>query len=246
MNINNRGMNSKVIYTVLLSLLILCPVSGLRGQTDVGMSARPLSEAAGSVSSPQIDLQHSLSGSKAVLTGTPMKFAIKTNLLYGGLALAPNLGLEAGLGRRSTLALGAGYNGWNLNGSAEDNRKLAHWLVQGEYRHWFCERFNGHFIGGHLLYTKYNISEHEMPLMFGKGSKEYRYDGWMAGVGFSYGYGLMLNRKWNIEFTIGVGYGYMRYDRYDCPHCGESAGVGRQRNYFGPTSAGITLVYLIK
>ena len=40
--------------------------------------------------------------------------AIKTNLLYGGYTYTPNLSLEIGLGKRSTLDLGGGYNPWNL------------------------------------------------------------------------------------------------------------------------------------
>lgn len=36
--------------------------------------------------------------------------AIKTNLLYGGYTYTPNLSLEIGLGKRSTLDLGGGYN----------------------------------------------------------------------------------------------------------------------------------------
>ena len=43
--------------------------------------------------------------------------AIKTNLLYGGYTYTPNLSLEIGLGKRSTLDLGGGYNPWNLDGT---------------------------------------------------------------------------------------------------------------------------------
>ena len=50
--------------------------------------------------------------------------AIKTNLLYGGYTYTPNLSLEIGLGKRSTLDLGGGYNPWNLDGTAENNKKL--------------------------------------------------------------------------------------------------------------------------
>ena len=38
--------------------------------------------------------------------------AIKTNLLYGAYTYTPNLSLEVGLGKRSTLDLGGGYNPW--------------------------------------------------------------------------------------------------------------------------------------
>lgn len=38
---------------------------------------------------------------------------IKTNLLYGGVAFTPNLGVEIGLGKQTTLDIVAGYNPWN-------------------------------------------------------------------------------------------------------------------------------------
>ncbi|MEG1935625.1 MAG: DUF3575 domain-containing protein, partial [Rikenellaceae bacterium] len=42
--------------------------------------------------------------------------AIKTNLLYGAAAYTPNLGLEIGLGRKTTLDISGGYNPWNRDG----------------------------------------------------------------------------------------------------------------------------------
>jgi len=178
----------------------------------------------------------------------PMSLGIKTNLLYGGLALAPNLSVEIGLARNKTLDVGGGYNGWNLNGSpgAGGNRKLAHWIGQAEYRYWLCERFNGHFFGVHALGSMYNISDHELPLLFGKGSGDRRYKGYMIGAGVSYGYDFMLGKRWNLEMNIGLGYGYMRYDQFECDHCGSLLKTNVQRNYFGPTKGGISLVYLIK
>ena len=49
---------------------------------------------------------------------------VKTNLLYGGLTLTPNISVEIGVGEQSTLELGGGYNPWNLNGRTTDNKKL--------------------------------------------------------------------------------------------------------------------------
>lgn len=80
---------------------------------------------------------------------------IKTNLLYGGYALTPNLGVEVGLGRRTTLDLSGGYNWFNLNGKDSNNNKTVHWMVQPEFRYFLCEKFNGHFFGVHALYSQY-------------------------------------------------------------------------------------------
>lgn len=177
----------------------------------------------------------------------PMRFALKTNLLYTAVSLTPNLAFEAGLGPKSTIDVGAGYNWWKMDGTDASNRKLGHWIIQPEYRWWLCERFNGHYFGAHVFGGMFNISEHKAPLLFGeKNSADYRYDGWFAGVGASYGYQLPLARSWNLEFNLGVGYALMRYDRYEHERCGELIQPGVKRNYFGPTKLGITLTYLIK
>lgn len=172
------------------------------------------------------------------------KVGIKTNLLYGAGTFTPNLGVEIGLGKRTTLDLSGGYNWFNLNGTANNNKKLVHWIVQPEFRYFLCERFNGHFFGVHGLYSQYNIGRHELPMLFGKGSKDYRFEGDAFGAGLSYGYQLMLGRSWNLEFNIGVGYMNLRYDKYDCPKCGSKVGT-ESRHYFGPTKAGISLIYII-
>lgn len=72
--------------------------------------------------------------------------AVKTNLLYDATTTF-NLGAEIGLSPRWTLDLSANYNPFSFS----DNKKWKHWMAQPEARYWFCERFNGHFMGLHLL-----------------------------------------------------------------------------------------------
>lgn len=172
------------------------------------------------------------------------KVAVKTNLLYGAYTSTPNLGVEVGLSPRTTLDLGGGYN-WFVSNSSENNKKLVHWLASAEYRYWLCERFSGHFFGVHVLGTQYNIAGHNLPLLFGKDSKSHRYEGWGAGAGISYGYHFFLGNRWSLEATVGVGYVRMHYDKFKCAVCGTKVGT-ENRNYFGPTKAGFTLVFLIK
>lgn len=166
-------------------------------------------------------------------------------MLYGIGTFTPNLGLEVGLGERTTLDISAGYNWFNLNGTPNDNKKLIHWMVQPELRYWLCQKFNGHFFGLHALGSQYNISQHDLPFIFGKDSEKYRYEGWAVGAGLSYGYQFILGKRWNLEMNIGVGYARLRYDQYECKTCGDKVGSS-SKNYFGPTKAGISLIYIIK
>lgn len=182
-----------------------------------------------------------LSGYTSSLRSLP-HMGIKTNLLYGFGTLTPNLALELGLGKHTSLELGGSYNPWKLKGSLESNRKLVHMLLRSEFRYWFCERFNGHFLGAHALFGRYNIGSYNVPSLF---EKKYRYDGIAYGGGISYGYDLMLGKRWNLEFVAGVGVMQLEYDRYDCAACDRNP-KRESKTYFGPTNAAINIVFLIK
>lgn len=85
---------------------------------------------------------------------------------------------------------------------------------------------------------------HSIPFQ-GKETADHRYQGWATGLGISYGYSWILGKRWNIEATIGFGYAYSNYDKYDCATCGRFKG-SQDKHYFGPTKAGISLIYIIK
>ncbi|MGL5787601.1 MAG: DUF3575 domain-containing protein [Bacteroidales bacterium] len=184
-----------------------------------------------------------------LLTSLPevysQQYAIKTNLLYDFAAFTPNLGFEVGLSEKSTIDLNAGYNPWNLNTGRNGNKKLVHWIAEAEYKYWFCRRFAGHYISAKALGGKYNISKYNLPLLFGKDSKQYRFQGFAAGGGINYGYQFYLGKRWNLETSIGFGYIRLNYDKYNCAECGVIVGK-EKRNYVGPTEAAVSLIYLIK
>lgn len=167
--------------------------------------------------------------------------AAKTNLLYWATS-TPNLGLELGLGKQTTLELMGGYNPWTFN--KDTNKKIKHWMVMPEFRYWLCERFNGHFFGVHSGYAYYNVSGVRIPFM-SKSTKYHRYQGWATGAGLSYGYSWLIGKRLNIEASIGLGYIYTDYDRYECTTCGDYKG-SNDKHYFGPTKAAVSLIYIIK
>ena len=168
--------------------------------------------------------------------------AVKTNLLYGAAALTPNLAGEVGLGLKTTLEIGGSWNRFNRTGTLDDNKKLNHWIIRPEFRYWFCERFNGHFLGLHTFYSQYNISQYDIPMLF---EKEYRYEGSAFGGGITYGYHLPLSKQWGLEFHAGVGVAQLKYKRFDCTLCSDIIDEPT-KTYFGPTRGGINLVFMIK
>jgi len=149
------------------------------------------------------------------------------------------MAMEFGLSRKWTLDVAAVYNPWYF-GNQSVNR---FWLVQPEARYWFCNRFEKHFIGVHGIYGQFNIGNIKLPLIHT--FDEHRYDGWGAGGGISYGYHLPMGKRWAWEFTVGLGYLYLKYDKYRCYDCDEHI-RSKGRHYLGPTKAGISLILMLK
>lgn len=171
------------------------------------------------------------------------KAGIKMNLLYGIVTKTPNLGIELSLNEKNTIDLWSGYNPWNHDGKKNDNKKIVHWIVQPEWKYWFCSSFNGHFIGIHGLGAFYNINKTEVPHLF---DKNYRYEGYLAGGGISYGYHWILGKRWNLEASLGIGAAHMKYDIFQCQNCGFKKEKNKQKTYYGPTKASVSIIYIIK
>lgn len=153
--------------------------------------------------------------------------AVKTNVPVWATATL-NAGIEAGLADRWTLEVDAAYNPWTYS----DDRKMRFVLIQPEARYWFCEKFEGHFVGVHLHGAQF----------FG-GFRERRYDGYLAGAGVSYGYSWILSPHWSFEATAGAGYVRLWYKdspRIPCSKCYRQA----VRDYVGPTRLGLSFIYL--
>ncbi|MDR0961338.1 MAG: DUF3575 domain-containing protein [Mediterranea sp.] len=168
---------------------------------------------------------------------------IKTDLLYGGMTLTPNLAIETAVSSHGTLDFSAGYHPWNRTTRDVSNKKFVHLLGKVEYRYWPSERFNKHFFGVHALFSSYNISGIEASML--KFKKDLRYQGNGYGAGLSYGYVWKWSRRWAMEFNVGAGAVFRGYDTYNCVRCGEKTG-SRNDVYLGVTAAGIKLVYTLK
>lgn len=164
------------------------------------------------------------------------KLAVKTNLLYD-VTTTFNLGVEFYLDNQISLDVPVSYNPWIFSNS----KKWKHILVQPELRWWMKETFRGTFIGIHAHYAFYNVGGLDNP-PFSKYMNAHRFEGWLAGVGVSYGYSWNFSQYWGMEASLGIGYAYLDYDKFECSECGKKLG-SETRNYLGPTKAGITLIY---
>jgi hypothetical protein len=167
--------------------------------------------------------------------------ALKTNLLYDA-TLTPNLGLEMGVGKKHSVQLFYGLNAWKF-GHGEDRKYAKHWLLNPEYRYWFCHRFNGSFVGIHAFGGEYDASNVKLPFGYWKDLRDHRFEGWYIGGGISYGYQWVISKHWNLEAAIGVGAAYIKYDKFGCGSCGKKLDDG-DKIYVGPTKLALSLMYL--
>ncbi|MDR0835464.1 MAG: DUF3575 domain-containing protein [Tannerella sp.] len=71
------------------------------------------------------------------------------------------------------------------------------------------------------------------------------FEGWFVGAGVSYGYHWIIAPRFSMEFTLGIGYAFLDYKKTRCTDCRTVIGE-EVKHYFGPTRAGISLVWMLK
>ncbi|HBK28884.1 MAG TPA: DUF3575 domain-containing protein [Parabacteroides sp.] len=164
--------------------------------------------------------------------------ALKTNALYWPTA-TPNVGMEVRWASKWTMEAEIGLNPF---ASKKDDgsfaRSTKHFRLHPEIRYWFTESFYKHFIGLHVPFLIYNVSDVRW-----LGTEDERHQGWGTGAGLSYGYSWVLGKHWNLEASIGVGYLYLNSDVYPCTHCGTKRKTVK-KHYVGPTQAALSAVYV--
>jgi hypothetical protein len=174
---------------------------------------------------------------------TPVYAVLKTNLLYDA-ALLPNLSVEWYMGKDWSLAAEGNWSWWTFD------RPIQNWWyhriqVGGiELRKWVKSPYplHGHALGVYTMLGNYDVrffTEDE----YTKGSLSYQ--SWSAGL--SYNYSFPIARRLNLEFGVAFGYMGGRYYEYDycLTHDHWAQRAMYNRNYFGPTRIGLSLVWLL-
>lgn len=186
----------------------------------------------------------------AAVSSNAQEAAVKTNVIYDAMT-TPNLGVEISAGMNDTFQLFYGLNPWKFNSDTHGSRFAKHWVLMPEYRWWLCTNFNGHFIGAHAMGGEFNAASVSLPVPgfffsgenIPKAVKDTRFQGCFAGLGVTYGYQWILDRHWNVEAEIGIGYNHIWYDQYPCYECGSKIKSGHT-NYTGVTKLGLSLLYI--
>lgn len=171
--------------------------------------------------------------------------AVKTNLLFDAL-LTPNLGAEIYLG--NNWSAGAGWtHAWWSNDEAH-----RYWRIYGAdftVRKWFGKKarikpLQGQHLGLYAQVFTYDFEFGGRGYMGGE-PNGILLDRANYAIGLEYGYSLPLARRLNLDFTLGIGYMGGQYYEYE-PIGGLYVwDATKQRVYFGPTKAEISLIWLI-
>lgn len=154
------------------------------------------------------------------------RFTVGTNAL-SWLTLAPNASFDCQVGKKVSLGGNVAYKPWHVLG---DNKKVMGISVNPEVKYWFCRPFYKHYLGLAANYADYN-----------GGLNDYRYQGNLWGASVIYGYQLILSSHWNLEFSVGLGYCSMDYDKYYREVCGDFIGH-EKKNYVGLAKLGISFI----
>ncbi|MDE6536212.1 MAG: DUF3575 domain-containing protein [Muribaculaceae bacterium] len=175
----------------------------------------------------------------------PFYMALKTNMLFDA-ALIPNLGAEFYVGRNWSVTANWAYAWWDKNSTHR------YWRYYGGdigVRRWFgraAERkpLTGHHLGLSAGVFTFDFEMGGRGYMGGKPGRTL-WDRCLMTSALEYGYSLPVSRRLNIDFSIGVGYAGGKIVEYT-PREGKYIWEKTKRvNWFGPTKAEISLVWLI-
>ena len=165
------------------------------------------------------------------------KFAVRTNVLYDAFLL-PTLGVEWRVNRDLGVKLDGSLSWWG----GEHGKVQKMWMLSPEVR-WYLLRDKRFYVGLSGNYGEYNLYKYALGGLL---SKDTGYQGSLWNAGAVVGYQLRLSRSFSVDFNLGLGYARYEYDNF-----GVTDGVrvykerGKLKNFWGPTQAGISLVWTI-
>ena len=181
----------------------------------------------------------------AVEEKKPFYMALKTNMLYDVVAI-PNIAAEFHLGKRFSLTANYTHAWWS---NAAKHFYWRYYGAEASLRWWFGKSSRVKPLQGHHVGVNYQIMTYDFQLG-GKGILAGKPGGTLIDrpshtVALEYGFSLPIARRLNLDFVIGAGYNWGIFDEY-IPIDGHDVWQAtKRRQYFGPTKAEISLVWLI-
>lgn len=160
------------------------------------------------------------------------KFSLRTNLLYW-LACGVNAGFEWNPAGSSLGILVNG--GYAPLGGDHWEHSVGGWFVAPELRY-YLGKDDRWFVGAQLLAGGYNYK-----------LSDTGYQGTVIAGGLTGGYKITLTDTFDMDFSLGLGYGHLNYDEYY--HVDDTnirTARGCVKNTIMPIQAGVSLIWKIR
>lgn len=164
---------------------------------------------------------------EAAAKAKPYTLSLRANLLRWA-TLTPDLGIEWRISRYMGILVNGSWTSWSWN---DMHRRYALWEVAPEVR-WYIGKEKRGYVGA----------------MFKAGEFNYKFSatgrqGDLMGGGLTGGYQLRLNNALSMDFSLGIGCLHADYEKYTVTD-GVRVRAGKEcKNWWGPVSAGVTLVW---
>ncbi len=173
------------------------------------------------------EAQTGQAGAKPQPQASPYRFALRANLLRWA-TLTPDLGAEWRISRDWGVLVNGSWTSWSWDNK---NRRYALWEVAPEVRYYIGKEKRG-YLGA----------------MYKAGSFNYKLSdtgrqGDIMGGGITGGYVLRLNNSLSMDFSLGLGYIHADCDKYTVIDGVMVKQGSETKNWWGPVSAGATLVW---
>lgn len=160
-------------------------------------------------------------------TGGDYTLALRANLLRWA-TLTPDLGIEWRINPSWGVLVNGSWTSWSWN---DKNRRYALWEVSPEVRYYIGKEKRG-YIGAMYKTGEFN---HKLSATGRQGD--------LMGGGITGGYRLKLNDALSMDFSLGIGCLHADYEKYTVID-GVHVRTGKEtKNWWGPVSAGATLVW---
>ena len=160
---------------------------------------------------------------------TDYHLSLRANLLRWA-TLTPDLGIEWHINPSWGISVNGSWTSWSWN---DKDRRYALWEVTPELRYYIGSEKRG-YVGAMYKVGSFNYKLSET----GK-------QGDIMGGGITGGYVLKLNNALSMDFSLGLGYIHADYDKYVVINGVRVRRGSGTKNWWGPVSAGVTLVWNI-
>ena len=159
--------------------------------------------------------------------GNDTELSLCANLLRWA-TLTPDLGVEWRICPSWGIAVNSSWTSWSWN---DKDRRYALWKVAPEVRYYMGEK-KAWYLGAMFKAGQFNCKLSET----GK-------QGDLMGGGITAGYQMWLNKALALDFNLGLGYLNADYEKYEVIDGVRVRRGNETKDWWGPTNAGVTLVW---